>query len=217
MDAERGSQSTDLRALRAAGVAGLAFAVLLTTSLVLLRANRVPEAASGTVPDISNATLIALYLIPFAGITFVWFLAVLRRRIGRAEDQFFSTVFLATGLLFVALLFAAGATAVAATVEARKAVAGTDPTAFEFGRALAEALFYGFAIKMAAAFMLVSSGIGRRTGAFPRWLVAAGILAGLAMLFSVGFIEPLAIIFPIWVAIVSIILLRVKPDAWNAA
>ncbi|HYN49721.1 MAG TPA: hypothetical protein VES62_02250, partial [Thermoleophilaceae bacterium] len=54
--------------------------------------------------------LVGLYLVPFAGIAFLWFIAVIRSLIGDREDRFFATVFLGSGLLFVAMLFvAAGA------------------------------------------------------------------------------------------------------------
>ena len=53
--------------------------------------------------------------------------------------------------------------------------------------------------------MLVSSTIGRRTGFMPRWFIVLGIAGALVMLFSVGFFEPLALIFPAWVAVVSIL------------
>ena len=52
---------------------------------------------------------IALNLIPFAGIAFLWFIGVLRDRIGQREDRFFAIVFLGSGLLFVAMLFVAAA------------------------------------------------------------------------------------------------------------
>jgi len=212
-------EATDMRALRAAGVAGLIFAALMTTSLALFRVNP-PDAAgaAGGIPvGAREIWLLALYLIPFAGIAFVWFLAALRRRIGRLEDQFFATVFLGSGLLFVAMLFATGAAASAGVAAGR---IGTDPVnqaVFEFGRVLAETFFYVFAVKMAAAFMLVSSGIGRRTGFLPRWFIVAGLVAGVVMLFSITFFEVLALIFPAWVAVVSVLLLRAKPDAWAAA
>jgi lauroyl/myristoyl acyltransferase len=45
-------------------------------------------------------------LVPFAGIAFLWFIGVLRDRLGEFEDRFFSTVFLGSGLLFLAMLFA---------------------------------------------------------------------------------------------------------------
>ena len=48
-------------------------------------------------------------MAPFAGIAFLWFIGVLRNRVGALEDQFFSTVFLGSGLLFVASLFASAA------------------------------------------------------------------------------------------------------------
>jgi hypothetical protein len=54
---------------------------------------------------------IALNLVPFAGIAFLWFIGVLRDRIGEREDRFFATVFLGSGLLFVAMIFAAAAIA----------------------------------------------------------------------------------------------------------
>ena len=47
-----------------------------------------------------------LYLVPFAGIAFLWFIGVVRDRIGEREDKFFATVFFGSGLLFVAMLFA---------------------------------------------------------------------------------------------------------------
>src|SRR5262249_43164738 len=54
-------------------------------------------------------TVLALELVPFAGIAFLWFIGVVRDRIGQREDRFFATVFLGSGLLFVALLFVASA------------------------------------------------------------------------------------------------------------
>jgi len=207
-----------LRAIRAAGVAGLVFAGTLTTSLVLLRIDPLILSdidEGGSPSQVSDTTLVALYLIPFSGIAFSWFLAALRRRIGRLEDQFFATVFLASGLLFVAMLFAAGAAASAAVAAGRFDSLPAGSVALVFGASLAKTLFYGFAVKMAGAFMLVSSTIGRRTGAFPPWFVLVGIVTGLVMLFSVGFLEPLALIFPAWVACVSVLLLRADPAAWG--
>ena len=43
--------------------------------------------------------------MPFAGIAFLWFIGVVRDRLGRLEDQFFSTVFFGSGLLFLAMVF----------------------------------------------------------------------------------------------------------------
>ena len=220
MNAPAQAPETGLRAIRAAGIAGLVFASTMTASLVLLRLDPI---ALGDVADdksalqVGDATLVAIYLIPFSGIAFTWFLAALRRRVGRLEDQLFATVFLATGLLFVAMLFAAGAAASAAVTAGRFGPTTAGSIAVLFGASLAKTLFYVFAVKMAGAFMLVSSTIGRRTGALPRWFTLLGLAAGIVMLFSVGFFEPLALIFPAWVAVVSVLLLRADRDAWRDA
>jgi hypothetical protein len=218
MDARERTPDAELRTIRAAGIAGLVFASTMTTSLVLLRLD--PIALADVADDksaaqVGDATLVALYLIPFSGIAFTWFLAALRRRVGRLEDQLFATVFLATGLLFVAMLFAAGAAASAAVTAGRFGATTAGSIAVLFGASLAKTLFYVFAVKMAGAFMLVSSTIGRRTGALPRWFTLVGLAAGLVMLLSVGFFEPLALIFPAWVAGVSVLLLRAHPDSWR--
>ena len=58
-----------------------------------------------------KAILVALNLLPFAAIAFLWFIGVVRDRIGEGEDRLFATVFLGSGLLFIAMLFAGGAVA----------------------------------------------------------------------------------------------------------
>ena len=52
---------------------------------------------------------LALELVPFSGIAFLWFIGVIRSRLGHREDKLFATVFLGSGLLFVAMLFAGAA------------------------------------------------------------------------------------------------------------
>src|SRR5437867_6413963 len=104
-----------LRTPRAAAVAGIAFSALLISSLVLLRTS-VPakSAVPGTwLTDSGKRTAVAigLNLVPFAGIAFLWFIGVIRDRIGTHEDRFFATVFLGSGLLFVGMLFVAAAVA----------------------------------------------------------------------------------------------------------
>jgi hypothetical protein len=86
-------------------VAGIIFSVLFTTSMVLIRL-ALPEDLRGT--NIAawlqgNTTTISLALtfVPFAGIAFLWFVGVVRSRLGSMEDQFFSTVFFGSGLLFI--------------------------------------------------------------------------------------------------------------------
>ena len=81
-----------------------------------------------TEPDRREAVRLALDLVPFAGIAFLWFMGVLRDRLGEHEDKFFATVFLGSGLLFVAILFGAAAVS-GALIEAVAAVISVHPTA----------------------------------------------------------------------------------------
>ena len=102
-----------LRTPRAAGIAGIAFAVLLFTVLVLVRlaVPNDPAEAGAWLTDGNRrrAAIVALNLMPFAGIAFLWFIGVLRDRLGEREDRFFATVYLGSGLLFLAMVFTAGA------------------------------------------------------------------------------------------------------------
>jgi hypothetical protein len=87
-----------LRTPHAAAVAGIIFAVLFTTSIVLIRI-ALAEDSSGTntaawLQGNTTPVSLALTLAPFAGIAFLWFMGVVRDRFGTLEDQFFSTVFM---------------------------------------------------------------------------------------------------------------------------
>jgi hypothetical protein len=76
---------------------------------------------------------------------------------------------------------------------------------------------FGFAIKMGAAFMLVASTLGRRTGFLPRWFAIVGTVAGIALLVVVTEVELAALVFPAWVAILSLLLLRASREDWAGA
>ena len=210
-----GTIGRELRAPAAAGIAGLIFAALFTTSLVLLY--RTPTKGSNAAQiatwylqnQAKTIGVVGLYLAPFAGIAFLWFVAAVRNRIGSHEDRFFATVFLGSGVLFVAMLYAAAASA-GASLAAIKFQGSPPPTAdvFVFARGLAYTFLFVYGIRAAAVFMIVSSTIGFRTGTLPRWLVFLGYIAALVQLFSVSYSRGFALIFPTWVTLVSIDLLR---------
>ena len=95
-----------IRTPRAAAVAGIVFSILFAASAVLT-AWAAPAGLGGrrylgaTTRPSARAVSLSLQLLPFAGIAFLWFIGVLRDRIGQGEDRFFATVFLGSGLLFV--------------------------------------------------------------------------------------------------------------------
>jgi hypothetical protein len=156
-----------LRTPRAAAIAGIAFALLLGTAFVLLRIAlpASPSDAHTWLDDRwrKNAVLLALNLVPFAGIAFLWFVGAVRDRIGAAEDRFFATVFLGTALLFVAMLFVAGAVAGGLlTTEAQRGPALISPEVWRFGRHTTALVLTVYAMKMAGAFTIVTTTIRRR-------------------------------------------------------
>jgi hypothetical protein len=202
-------------------VAGLVFAALLTASLLILHRHPGPgsppaEIADWYLGDAGNIGLAGIYLTPFAGIAFLWFTAVLRHNVVAPGDRFFDTVFLGSALLFVALLFAAGAAA-ASLLASVKFLGAPAPDADAVGvaRALAYTLFYVYALRAAAVFMIVASTIGLRRRALPRWLVVAGYVLALVLLLSVSYVSLLALVFPAWVTAVSIVILRGTSRADN--
>ena len=88
-----------LKSPRAAAIAGILFAVLYGLSLVLIRisipSDTVVENTAWLATNLRVVTL-ALNLVPYAGIAFLWFIGVIRDRLGDLEDRFFATLFLGT-------------------------------------------------------------------------------------------------------------------------
>jgi MFS family permease len=197
-----------LKTPRAAAVAGIVFSVLFIISLVLIRTtvpDDLQDAGNWLVRDLKSVAF-AIYLFPFAGIAFLWFIGVLRDRMGAREDRFFATVFMGSGLLFLAMLFVAGAIAAGiilgfGVMPDRLVESGV----YTFGRAAVYQLVNVYAMKMAAVFMISTSTVAMRTGIFPRWMAWLGYGLALLMLLSTGYIFFWApLVFPLWVLLVSL-------------
>ena len=204
-----------LRTPRAAAVAGIVFSVFLIAAFVLLRLSvpADPRVAGTwlTDPGRRTAVEIALNLVPFAGIAFLWFIGVLRDRIGQREDRFFATVFLGSGLLFVAMLFVA--TAVAGGLFAAASRSSGPPSAdvLALGRDVTGLLVNVYSMRMAAVFTLTTVTIARRTEIVSRWLTVAGIVAALVLLVGVGLSAWVELLFPAWILALSIDILTASP------
>ena len=152
--------------------------------------------------------LLALGLVPFAGIAFLWFVGVLRDRVGEAEDRFFATVFLGSGLLFVGMLFVACALAAGLVASAGDKGDGLlSSGAWAVGRRTTDELLNVYAMRMAAVFMLATSTILLRTRLAPRWLVASGYAIAILLLVTVGFFAWVELVFPAWVLMLSLYVL----------
>ena len=108
-----GKPASAVRTPRTAAIAGIIFSFLFSVSMLLVWIS-IPADPIGPATNVMNhlkTISFSLNLLPFAGIAFLWFIAVVRDRLGKLEDRFFATVFLGSGLLFIAMLFNAAAVA----------------------------------------------------------------------------------------------------------
>jgi len=204
---------TRLRTPRAAAAAGIAFSLLLGLALGLIIVSVPSDPARPGVwladPAHRTSVAIALNLVPFAGIAFLWFIGVVRDRIGQQEDRFFATVFLGSGLLFVAMLFAAAAFAgglIANAAAGSGAAPGPDTLAA--GRQVTSLLLRVYAMRMAAVFTMSTATITLRTRLIPRWIGILGIAVAVVLLFTVAVTPWVELLFPAWILLLSVDILR---------
>ena len=204
-------ESRNLRTPRAAAVAGIIFSALLITALVLLRLSAPAHAANPGAwlsnPRNRAEVALALNLIPFAGIAFLWFVAALRVRIGAREDRFFATVFLGSGLLFVAMIFVAAAVAGATIAAAGSRLPGAD--VLVLSRNVTAALLNVYAMRMAAVFTLTTVNIARRTRIVSSWLIYSGLACAVVLLVGIGISPWVELVFPVWILALSLEILVV--------
>jgi len=192
---------------RAAAVAGILFAILYGTGLILIRI-AIPAdwtTDSGAWLEINARRVdLALNLVPYAGIAFLWFIGVIRDRLGDVEDRFFATVFLGSGLLFLALTFTGAALAGGLLSSyAVQPLAIVESGVLMYGREVMFHIINVYAIRMAGVFMISLGTIWIRTGLMHRgWAIVTYGLA-LMLLVSIDYSLWVSLIFPGWVFAVS--------------
>lgn len=195
-----------LKTPRAAALAGVLFALLFGAVIILIRL-RMPEGmedSSAWLSNNRNGIAAAVVLMPFAGISFLWFIGVVRDGFGRYEDRFFASVFLGSGILFLAMMFVA--TAVAAGLLATR-TGVIDPAAhaevISFGKMVVLSTTKTYALRMGAVFMISAATIWLRTGLMSKWLALLTYLVALAILVASDLSMWVTMAFPIWVLVVS--------------
>lgn len=197
----------DLRTPRAAAVAGIAFSLLLGTVIVLMwTAGNLSLADSSTwlrYRDQRHLVQVALELVPFAGIAFLWFIGVVRSRLGTREDKLFASVFLGSGLLFIAMLFS-GSAVLGALIRLDARPGAVDPSTLDLGLFVSSTLLGTFGTRMAAVFTLSVTSLGLRTRLVPRWLGVAGYVCAVLLLLSPPLSRWNQVLFPAWVLVLSV-------------
>jgi hypothetical protein len=151
---------------------------------------------------------LAITLFPFSAIAFLWFMGVIRDQLGEQEDQFFSSIFFGSGLLFLGGLFVWMATLGA--ILASYAVfqeTWLESGAYLFARTFMNVMGGVVTLRMAGVFMFSSGTIWMRTEVMPRWLVWLTYLMALGLLIGAGADRNLRFGFPLWVLVVSLFIL----------
>jgi hypothetical protein len=150
-----------------------------------------------------------LYLMPFAGIAFLWFVVALRMWIKQSSEEhaLFSNVQLVSAIVFIALFFAAAAAESVLAVSVDSMGPEIEPTMARLFPRYGGALLLVFAMRMAAVFVVTTSTIGRLHRILPAWFVWTGYAVGLFLLLSATISPLLILVFPVWVLVLSVILL----------
>jgi hypothetical protein len=214
-----GGRSRRTAAFVAVGV-GVAHAVLFLLAYWLLTST---PGAHGSDEEIvafyasgngHQMVLVGLYVMPFAGIAFLWFSVALRawiRAYSPRESELFSGVQLVSGILYVALFFAGAAAYSVMAVSVELSDAPVDPVVARQFPLYGGTLLMVFAMRMAAMFVFTTSRIGRITGALPRWFTFVGLCVGLFLLFSASYSRALVLVFPLWLLVLcALLLVRVR-------
>ncbi|HKS71246.1 MAG TPA: hypothetical protein VJQ45_12550 [Ktedonobacterales bacterium] len=195
---------------------GAAHAVLFLLSYWLLsnapgsRASDSQIAAFYHAGNQRHVILAGLYLMPFAGIAFIWFIVTLRMWIAAQlprENALLSNVQLVSGILYVALFFATAAAISALPASVEFSSVPISPIMARLFPQFGFALLFVFAMRMAAMFVFTTSSIARSAGVLPRWFIYLGYLVGLFLLLSATFSPLLVLIFPLWLLTLCALLL----------
>jgi hypothetical protein len=158
--------------------------------------------------------LAGLYVMPFAGIAFLWFSVALRtwiRTDGLPQGELLAGAQHASGLLYVGLFFAAAAASSVTAVSIEYSSAPFDPVVARQFPQYGATLLLGFAMRMAALYVFTTSRLGRASGVLPTWFALVGLVVGLGLLLSPAFSRALVLVFPLWLlALCALLFVRAR-------
>jgi hypothetical protein len=196
--------------------AGLLFSALFLVAWLLVRDSPSFDATDAQLadyyadPDKRRAAILAgLYVIPLAGIAFIWFMSALRdryMRTVRGENVILSTAHVVSGSLVVVSLFTL------ATVELAVAWTAEKGSSFDVDGArsllaLGQASSEIMALRSAAVFVGVSASRAVRSGLFPKAFGVVSFLVALGLLFVYEAVPVVSLLFPAWVAGSAVLIL----------
>jgi len=203
--------------IEVAAVAGIVCAVAWSASLrgLLARpgldASREEIARFYRVHHGGDHVGLLLALLVIGTVAYLWFVGVVRSRLGERESRLVGTVFLGASVLLTGLVLVAASALAAPSILVDVGGQTPDPGAAALLRALAAVVLSVFTARVATLVMFSTASLGLRTGAFPRWLVVVTYVVGAAEFVNVTLAEPTLYVFPAWIALVSLVLLVRRP------
>jgi hypothetical protein len=206
-----------IASVEAAAIAGIVCAVGWSLSLRGLLSAPGLGASDAEIADYyadpanGRTALVWLQVLVFSTIAFLWFVGVVRGRIGDREPKLFGTVFLGASILLAGLLFLGATLLAAPAIQAVVADTAPDPGATSLLRAGAAVVLSVFLPRIATLVMFSTASLARATGALPRWLVVLTFAVGLFELLNVTIVTPTIFVVPAWIALVSVVLLVRQP------
>lgn len=207
-----------MRSIEAAAIAGLLHSVLSLVATGLLLSAPDPGDGDAAIAEwyLDDANqrrmILGVNLLTMSAIMFVWFVAVVRRRVGSRENRFFGTVFFGSGLLVTASWLVVGVLYAAPAVAAWTFDVAPDAGTVAMSQAGGLTMASLVTTRLEAVFIVSTTTVGRLSEAFPRWLVLAGYVVGLTLLLVPVPNVFLTWVFPIWVGITSAMLFIRRDD-----
>ena len=189
---------------------GIAFVVLFVVGFIVLPQPDDDKDLAGwerwwTDSGHRVGAVIGAYLMVLGLLAFVWFLWSLHRRFGDSGPMvIFGSLFAAMGL---------ASALVRAAIPGGKLFGDSPVPAGEFSREfnnIGVALLVVAGALAAGAFVAVASHHAQRHALLPGWLTTAGFVVA-ALQLAAGFFLPF-VLFPLWVLVASIVLVRRNPS-----
>jgi hypothetical protein len=200
---------------RLSSISGLLFAVLFVVAIVLVHTTPTLSATDAEITAYyaSSSTLlvtVGLYLIPFAGIAFLWHAHCTRLLIETRTPSPSAIPYglqLVSGVLFVVLLFAG--TASAGAVALLKDLTSAPLPSADFARgmlAVGYGMVFVYALRGAGMYALTTTNLLRQAGIMPQWLAVVSYLVAAFLLLSTLMHPAAMLLFPTWVVIAGLVI-----------
>jgi hypothetical protein len=212
--AKRAAASPPVKLARLSGLTGILFAALFVLALVFIYTTPRLSASDEEITSFYSGSstvlvTVGLYLVPFAGIAFLWHAHTTRlliRSFTPSPSAIPYGLQLASGILFVVLLFAG--TASAGSVALLKDLTNAPLPSADFVRgmlAVGYGMIFVYAIRGAGMYALTTTTLLRGASIMPTWLAIVSYLLALFLLISTTLHPVVVLLFPIWVVVAGLV------------